>query len=356
MKHTSTCPSSPAAALTGLLLLTGCTASPPAPATVTSQPGSATATNSPAATTSAPTPAPSIEPEIAALLPPIDTHVTKDLDRWTLPTDPYDTARLTELSVYLGHLEEEKCMTDAGFPEFKWGSDAFAPAPDGYRPDMLTPLFNQDSAAKYGYRTPPDPRFPLSEDRALAIMEGRDPYEHESPEFKAAHQTCGTLGLQRFLGGSPDDQPPADDAPEPEMAEGPTMGPPTELEVDVAQGELPAAAERWRECMAPLAIPDLPTEPWMEIPADMPKSLRDRWDMRHTFTASEDELRVATHDANCRVSSGWQQAYYDAEWDLHQRYLDKYRPALENRIAKVRAAEVELVREILKLEAALPHR
>jgi hypothetical protein len=72
-----------------------------------------------------------------------------------------------------------------------------------------------------------------------------------------------------------------------------------------------AAAARWRTCMAPADVTDLP-----EAPSGMPTA-----SMRHAYglglensEPTDAEKAVAERDVSCQASSGYRRALYAAEW------------------------------------------
>lgn len=72
-----------------------------------------------------------------------------------------------------------------------------------------------------------------------------------------------------------------------------------------------AAAARWRTCMAPAGVSDLP-----DAPSGMPTA-----SMRHAYglglessEPTDGEKAVAERDVSCQASSGYRRALYDAEW------------------------------------------
>lgn len=77
------------------------------------------------------------------------------------------------------------------------------------------------------------------------------------------------------------------------------------------------AAGKWRDCMLPLGLPDLPDAP----PGAMPtETQRVRFGLAQTDSANTklrqpipQEIREAEFDAKCRASSGYTAALYDAE-------------------------------------------
>jgi len=89
------------------------------------------------------------------------------------------------------------------------------------------------------------------------------------------------------------------------------------------------AAEVWRNCMAPQGISDLPAAPdgtnaGMPTPSQSAAfHLQDP-----TSGASTGEIAAATADARCRVSSGYSDALYAAEWAAQSTALAKNADAL----------------------------
>ena len=82
--------------------------------------------------------------------------------------------------------------------------------------------------------------------------------------------------------------------------------------------------------MSPLGIADLPARPWVFMnPGEAPESLMNQWEWRPTGQASADEIRVASHDAQCRESSGWSERFYDAEWKLHSEFIANNKAEIE---------------------------
>ncbi|MPN43353.1 hypothetical protein SDC9_190912 [bioreactor metagenome] len=99
---------------------------------------------------------------------------------------------------------------------------------------------------------------------------------------------------------------------------------------DAITDEVHQAAARWRECMAPLGIVDLPDEPWTAGAMSMPPSLMSAWGWTSSFgKPSADEVRIAVHDANCRETSGWSEALYESQWALAEKFVEDNKPALD---------------------------
>jgi len=112
-----------------------------------------------------------------------------------------------------------------------------------------------------------------------------------------------------------------------------------------------AAAARWRRCMQPQGISDLPTVPW-----SMPSpSMRAQFHMGEdpvpgqkftTRGASPGEIAMAVFDARCRISSGVTRLDYQAEWDAELRLIDQHRDDIERAAAFSRRVTAQIDRVI----------
>ncbi|MGH9245962.1 MAG: hypothetical protein ACRD29_16925 [Acidimicrobiales bacterium] len=102
------------------------------------------------------------------------------------------------------------------------------------------------------------------------------------------------------------------------------------------------AAQRWRDCMQPLGIPDLPTTPEEGMPTPF---LREEFgddvsepDVLEPWSPpSVEEIEIAVEDAKCRESSGVRREFYDAEVEAQLEAVAENEDALE----RVRAAVEE---------------
>jgi len=111
----------------------------------------------------------------------------------------------------------------------------------------------------------------------------------------------------------------------------------------------------WKQCMKPLGLSDLPDNPvlmpgpqlsqkiGLNPGADAPQSAI----AASPGTVSEYERKIAVADAKCRISSGWQQAYYDADWNSADAYVKKNQKELSARLGQIKQVEVTC-REIVK--------
>jgi hypothetical protein len=102
------------------------------------------------------------------------------------------------------------------------------------------------------------------------------------------------------------------------------------LDTASADGAVVAASGRWRECMKPAGIPDLPVMPEGDSPTTMPtESERGQFGLGDPYSAtSTGEIQIAKMDADCRISSGFSQALYQAEFTAQTLALKKNADAL----------------------------
>jgi len=96
-------------------------------------------------------------------------------------------------------------------------------------------------------------------------------------------------------------------------------------------------ARKWRECMAPLGVSDLPY-----VPDEMPtQSQQKAWGTYRekdgglvTAKPSAAQLKAAVFDYDCQVTSGWLTARYDTEWDEQVKILSEYQDDIIRHKAK----------------------
>lgn len=233
--------------------------------------------------------------------------IQKDQDTWALPTDPYSAQPRESLRNQALSTLEVQCMWDAGYTEHQNWWDASTPLPVDARASGEVPLFNQQLAAQCGYGLAPDPRSTVGADSYNVGGDG-------SEEFAQAQTRCWTTAIDQLLAV---DQASADPIAQTIKKQ---MG---NLRADTSLLPLQGAAANWTECMAPLQIADLPTHPW-DPGAMPPESLFERWLWDPLCPASEEEVAYAVHDAQCRESSGWTDALYEVEWEIHQSFVEEY--------------------------------
>lgn len=242
--------------------------------------------------------------------------VVHDQKHWALPTDPYNVLSLSDFEAHAYELRHIACMRGYGVDELSPRWDVSAPDPETLANNGSSILFNEELAAKYGYRQAPDPG-DLLEDEILAAGDHWI-LESQSDRFHEVYELCHDEIQEEFSKSS---------HVEGDEESASIIGQFDKLAVDLTSEPLASAALLWRTCMAPQGIADLPDHPWR--PGTLPESLHDRWDWRPAGAATEDEIAVATADATCRRSSGWFDALYEAEWNLHAAFVEEHRDELE---------------------------
>lgn len=222
---------------------------------------------------------------------------TKNIDRWAMPLDSFE-ANLGDKSSIAYGLVIRRCLaqSDISYP---------LPADADYSSETATqntwerPLFTVELAQAWGYTKDLDiPQAELETFRAEA-----EAAYASVPETFTECQNQASLAV-RF-----------DDAGL--TVNGRGLGG-VAYEDALADAEVVRAADEWRECMAPLGIPDLP-----DRPEHMPtESMLTRFGMPTSmdsgpgeFPPSADQLAIAVTDAECRASSGYTESLYNAEWD-----------------------------------------
>ena len=111
------------------------------------------------------------------------------------------------------------------------------------------------------------------------------------------------------------------------------------------------AARAWRECMLRAKFSDVPSDPTkMPTGAD-----RQRWfaggpvtDAKLPSVGGPEEIRAATIDAQCRKSSGYAEAQYQAEVDAQLGLMAQNASALERAMENAKAATAVIQAAIKK--------
>jgi hypothetical protein len=234
----------------------------------------------------------------------------KNIDQWVMPLDQYSMSG-DKASVYAEDLLIQPCMEAAGFSwTVPWrdlhGTNGPSWSAAGLR------ISNPDLAMKWGYHLAPaiDASFAANraffdEKSSISAAEGR------------AFDKC-LLAARKVLPVLPGST---------QVASGYVMA---AWEGAMKEAPVVAAAARWRECMIPAGIPDLP-----ESPRDMPSaSIVQRFTITFVTsteppTVSEDEIALATQDENCQISSLYAKTFYDAEWDRQVKLVAQNADTLE---------------------------
>lgn len=286
-----------------------------------------------------------------------DALPQKNQDRWVLPTDTYRGRAVGNYVENAKIVAEVHCMQQKGYADFPLHIKLFQPEDEVYPWGSNKKIFNEGIASRFGYRL----------DGTNSYVEGAPPPDTYAStlggDAEQHLEQCRESAMQRI---TPDEY----EALKKEMQRVSSLKeiPQTEEEARAVLGEdlrsdaerqlgrlaldrqqpvLLDAAQKWRECMAPLGIADLPEFPWETASYDLPISLQDRWNWDTGGTPSQEEVQYAVHDANCRRSSGWFDTLYEEEWKLREEFVTAHRaelaPLLERQRQHVKnATEVYL--------------
>lgn len=229
----------------------------------------------------------------------------KDLSRWTLPLDQfaYTSGPLRE---YSDALMESRCLTTKGV---NW-QEPWQPLDRSDLGPSYTAggarLFNEKIAAQYGYHTIP------------VTYQGQQQWVQARQELKAMAQRDPNVGVEvdaclaqtlKMIPNLPvEDQNYATEAAS-GISESSLQGPSVE-----------SATTKWQSCIAAGGFGGL-----ADTPAKMPGEAKSAQWLAHgvSLQPSAAEVQTAVADAKCRVSSGWSQAYYDAEYARQVAFVRK---------------------------------
>ncbi|RRC95230.1 hypothetical protein EII11_06240 [Schaalia canis] len=286
-----------------------------------------------------------------------DALPQKNQDRWVLPTDAYRGRAVGNYVENAKIVAEVHCMQQKGYADFPLHIKLFQPEDEVYPWGSSKKIFNEGIASRFGYRLdgnnsyvegapPPD---------TYASTLGGDAEQHleqcrESAMQRITPDEYEALKKEMQRVSSLKEIPQTEEEARALLGEDPRSDAERQLgrlALDLQQPGLLDAAQKWRECMAPLGIADLPEFPWETASYDLPISLQDRWNWDTGGTPSQEEVQYAVHDANCRRSSGWFDTLYEEEWKLCEEFVTAHRaelaPLLERQRQHVKnATEVYL--------------
>lgn len=244
-----------------------------------------------------------------------DGLVKKDSTKGTLPADPY---RLPDdrLQAYAENLYIANCMKQSGYEYPVQTYDWNDPATPLESPPGYNGRFTVAKAQAYGYHVSSKRR-----EEWLKVVEQKnqllkDPAADKT--FMACSEKLRSSGVFKAsdkLGGGV--APYVDDV-----------------------SKLPAvraAAQRWRKCMAPQGIADLPEEPQIAPSVATKFGLVDGGDS----AVSAEEIKLAVADAKCREQSGYEQLVYDLQWVGQEQILARDPNYWQARLKLVRQATNE---------------
>lgn len=251
-----------------------------------------------------------------------DGLVKKDSTKGALPADPY---RLPDdrLQTYAENLYIANCMKQSGYEYPVQTYDWNDPATPLESPSGYNGRFTVAKAQAYGYHRAPSKR----REEWLKVVEQKNQLLKDSAAdktFMACSEKLRSSGVFK-----------ASD----------------KLEGDVAPyvndvSKLPkvrAAAQRWRKCMAPQGIADLPEEPQIaqSVATKFGLGQPDADDTATDTNVSAEEIKLAVADAKCREQSGYEQLVYDLQWVGQEQILARDPNYWQARLKLVRQATNE---------------
>ncbi|WP_264032448.1 hypothetical protein [Cellulosimicrobium sp. SH8] len=254
----------------------------------------------------------------------------KNRMRWALPLDTYwvDQALGSAAEAVL----VEECMRDNGFDYRRPMVDVSVRSETKLAGQQH--LFNVETAAQWGYSGAPDPNAAIIRAASEAAMSW--PAEQDEQYWSCLDEArkelpTEAMRIDNTLSG---------------------MGMSTGIDA-TRDPAVVAAAEKWVACMQPLGFTDLPSSPHGEdggMPTmSMSASFGEIYDGKTNEQTPEqeaEEIRLATFDAECRESSGYAQALYDAEWERQATVVAENEDALAT-LLEDKAAYEKQAREIL---------
>ncbi|MBU4336302.1 MAG: hypothetical protein KJ548_06990 [Actinobacteria bacterium] len=215
--------------------------------------------------------------------------------QWALPLDPYIASPVTTvITDYAENLLVEQCMNSEGIDWPIPRMDVSTLGSATMSPSGRT-LLTQEGAQQYGYHS--DPILPTEVAAQMTTLGARQLNATETAAIDGCIATARqTLPLPQTdqLGAQLANQ---------------ALG---TAEQDQTVQE---AAGRWRTCMAPQGVSDLPDAPQADgggMPTD---SMIAEFGIDDPGTeAGAAEIALAVADQACRTSSGYDDALYTAEW------------------------------------------
>ncbi|MDO4665524.1 MAG: hypothetical protein Q4A71_04900 [Actinomycetaceae bacterium] len=277
----------------------------------------------------------------------INTEVHKDESKWELATDPYRGYDTWDLYDHAKDLLISHCMHSKGL-DYAVRMDLDAPRPEDRPLNNGAHIFNVEIAKKYGYRLAPNPQDKLAAEIKVA---GGDQYGNRDQNFQDNWRRC----IDKAANQLKDPKSERDAKKSVDEIQTDPNDPSHQLNMlSLNYDQIPAlqkSAEKWHTCMEILGIPDLPRYPW-KTGQMLPEALLARlpdW-TTPSGEASVEEIKIATQDAECRDSSKWTHNLYEAEWDLHKKFVDQHKSELRPLIEQYETDAKKLVVIIRQLE------
>lgn len=232
---------------------------------------------------------------------------------WVMPLDEFKMFN-PSLSNYAEQLLIAKCLEGQGYEwPVPWQDADFA-QPETVN-DAALKIFNIDIARRYGYHDapPPNPDDVLAWTEFTAWTNAYNPDD----QFQARFDACGEdARSDKTVAG----------------ADGLNYIASLEMQARDEISSVDAvrdAAQKWESCLSEFVTFDLPKDPWGEMPTLEMAQEYGTYGSSLTEVASSEELTGAQADAQCRDSSGYTDARYQAEWSAQEALVTNHRDKLD---------------------------
>lgn len=243
----------------------------------------------------------------------VENESVQNESQWTMPLDEFKIFNPT-LSNYAEQLLIAKCLEVQGYEwPVPWQDTEF-PLPETTNRTAMR-IFNTEIAKRFGYHHAPPPN--LAD--AVAWSEFSAFANSYSPDegFRTRFLACGEDARhEQTLDG----------------ADGLNYIASLEIQAQdqIASNEaIREATLKWKSCLSEFVSFDLPNDPWSEMPTSEMAEKYSIYGPNATREASAEEISIAMADADCRVTSGYSSARYQAEWDAQLLLVKANRDKLD---------------------------
>lgn len=237
----------------------------------------------------------------------------KSMGQWRMPLDQY-LPPSSDPTTYATQLLAKECM-DA--TQYDWPLPAMTVSPPtGESWNAVgRKLFTPELARKHGYGNSPEQVLAASERKAVEAFTAAANSMDDAAA--AALDRCWAEAAKQ-LGTQTDPT---------EFAQSlQSVGQPSATD----RTRLATAERKWRRCMAPAGIADLPASPnEMSPTVFLPAAEQPAPIDSVEASASPREREVAVLDATCQQSSGWADAAYTSEWNVQAQQVRAHADELE---------------------------
>ncbi|MBD3941760.1 hypothetical protein IF188_08655 [Microbacterium sp. NEAU-LLC] len=262
------------------------------------------------------------EPESPIEPPP------QNRSEWTMPLDEF-VSNDAHLRDYAEALLERDCYAEHGI---EW-LVPWQPTDVGAGPSFSAGehrLFTSTLATEFGYHTAPNTYNGVSEWREFVARASE--IANTTPDFGSIMDDCQARSRKAL-------PTPSNEALYYATEAALTLSAQAETDEAVAQ-----PGKEWAACMSSKGYDGVPTNP-LEWPSD---ALEEQWQVGIPgSTPAPDEIAMATADADCAESSGWSEAFYQANWSRQIDFIAEN----ADRLVRIRSELKDDKRRLLRAVA-----